>query len=97
MSFTSVDCLKVTPTEMTFKCPFCWKNKSDNIFSSPFFKNGGISNRTRTIHKHSNENEYENRIEVRSSHCDFFRGDFIIIISDKTIKQYPPSNIISFD
>ena len=97
MSFTSVDCYKLTNTELLFKCPYCYRNKTDGIFNSPFFKNGGISNRTRTIHKHSNENEYDNRIEVRTSHCEFFRGEFIIIISDKTIKEYPPSNVVNFD
>ena len=95
--FKAVECSKLTKTKIYFKCPFCWSNDKGKHFNSNKFKNGKISTRKPTIHNHGNPDGFLNRLERRSSHCAFYKGEFIIDINDNTIKEIPNGLVVNFD
>tara|TARA_Y100001937_G_scaffold13635_1_gene18026 strand:- start:505 stop:759 length:255 start_codon:yes stop_codon:yes gene_type:complete len=82
MKYFKVEADVVTPTQITFECPYCW---------SKYKKNGDpykTAKRVRHIHgndTHSNEN----RTTTRTPHClrigEF--NEFLIEITENTIRK----------
>jgi len=72
------ECYSITPSLIKIKCDkcSCYRFKNGNLRANPKIK----------YHIHGNDNNFNNRIEVRTSHCplDEFE-DIHIHITDKSI------------
>ena len=95
--FKVVECSVLTEKKIYFNCPYCWSNGKGKQFNTNKFKNGKVSTRKPTIHHHGNPDGFNNRLERRSSHCPFYKGEFVIEINDNTIKEIPSGLVVNFD
>jgi hypothetical protein len=68
----------VSDVHVYFECPFCYDR----------YKKDGMpaKNAKRTIHFHGSAKSKENSIEGRLSHCEIYKGEYYVVIDDRTAR-----------
>lgn len=73
---------KIGDRVFTFLCPFCVKIRGGRVISAE--EGTKYKSASPNFHIHGSCGDLSNRTESRASHCDFFKGNFNIIIDDET-------------
>ena len=85
---TIVIAQSISDTKIRYSCPFCFRNKSGQVFRSQHYKNGKVAKgRSPTVHHHGNDTRrLENFRTDRFSHCLIDRTPVEIHITDDTTR-----------